>query len=246
MKTKLSLLSTLCVICMTIVSCDDGHVDDPIFKHNTEGYNVQITGVFKKLNTWTGNYSVVAAAFGDDSEYSLIQKVLPSTTTDDTKEVVKLSNIPATSKTIEIAVVNTLRKRIATLYSYEIPDVYSNDDTIRIDAGTLNVGMFGAINKVILQGTETNCSRCHSGTNGAANLDLTAENAYKSLVNVPAYKDNTKMRVLPKDADNSFFYKVITEGDENISYSHLGLFAEEKYSVFLDIIASWINSGAKR
>ena len=228
---------------MTAVACDDGHVDDPVFEHNADGYNVQITGTFQRLNTWTGDYSVVAAAFDGISDYSLIQKVLPA---GEKQEVVRLSNIPAQSKTIEIAVVNTLRKRIATLYSYEIPEGYDSNDTIRIDAGVMNVGMFGTINQVVLQGAGTNCSMCHNNSNSAAHLDLTAENAYASLVNAPAYKDGTKIRVIPNDAANSFFYKVITEGDDNVTYSHLGLFAEERYSTFLSIIASWIDSGAKR
>ena len=245
MKTKLSLFSTLCVICMATVSCDDGHVDDPVFQHNTEGYNVQITGTFRSQNTWTGNYSVVAAAFDEESDYSLIQKVLPSSATDDVQEIVKLSNIPAQSTTIEIAIVNSLRKRIATIYRYEIPDTYDSKDTIRIDVGELNVGMFATINNCVLQGTSTNCSMCHRGKNAAANLDLTPENAYASIVNVPAEKRNTMMRVLPYDASNSFFYKVITEGDENVSYSHLGFFAEEKYAAFIDIVKAWIDSGAK-
>lgn len=240
MKTKLSLLYALCVY-TSIVACDDGHVDDPVFENNADGYNVQITGTFKGVSTWTGNYSVVAAAFDGESDYSLIQKVLPST--GEALEMVRLSNIPAQSKTVEIAVVNSLRKRIATLYSYELPESYS--DTIRIDAGEINAGMFEAINRFVFQGSGTNCSMCHGRNNGAANLNLTLDNAYASLVNVQASKDRTKMRVLPGDAANSFFYKVITEGDDNVSYSHQGLFSEEEYSAFLDIIALWINNGAK-
>ena len=245
MKQKFILFATLCTICLLSTSCDDGHIDDPVFDYCSDGYNVQITGTFKRLDTWTGNYSVVAAAFNDESEYSLIQKVLPSAATDSTTEVVSLSNVSAHAQTIEIAVVNTLRKRIATIYSYPIPNNQHPDDTIKINVGELNVGMFGAINHFIFQGTGTNCARCHSTADGAGHLDLTAENAYASLVNVAAYKDNTQTRVIPFDAANSFFYKVIKDGDESISYSHTGLLTEDKYAVFLDIIAAWINGGAK-
>ena len=245
MKQILILFATLCTICLLSTSCDDGHIDDPVFDYNSDGYNVQITGTFKRLDTWTGNYSVVAAAFNDESEYSLIQKVLPSAATDSTTEVVSLSNVSAHAQTIEIAVVNTLRKRVATIYSYPIPNNQHPDDTIKINVGELNVGMFGAINQFIFQGTSTNCARCHSTADGVEHLDLTAENADASLVNVVADKDSTQTRVLPFDAANSFFYKVIKDGDESISYSHTGLFTEDKYAVFLDIIASCINGGAK-
>ena len=229
----------------SLISCDDGHVDDPVFTYDDESYTIQITGTFKSLKTWTGSYSVAAACFDGESDYSTIQKVLPSASTDSTVETLTISSVPTNSKTVEIAVVNTLRKRIATLYSYEIPENQRYDDTIKIDVGTLNVGMFGTIDQFIFQGTGTNCSRCHNNADGAGHLDLTTANAYASLVGVNAYKDATQTRVLPGDADHSFLYKVITEGDENVGYSHPGLFTEEQYSVFLDIIKSWINGGAK-
>lgn len=228
----------------SLMSCDDGHVDDPVYVNTEDSYNVQITGTFKSLNTWNGTYSVAAACFDDESNYSLIQKVLPSSA-NDTVQVLKLSNVPTNAHTVEIVVVNTLRKRIATLYSYEIPENQRYADTIKIDVGTLNVGMFGAINQFIFQGTGTNCSRCHSSERATANLDLTAEHAYSSLVGMKAQKDSTRTRVIPGDAENSFLYKVITEGDDNVGYSHMGLFADDAYAPFLNIIKSWIDGGAK-
>ena len=233
------------VLALQLVGCDDGHVDDPVYVNTEDSYNVQITGTFQSLNTWTGSYIVVAACFNEESEYSLIQKVLPAASTDSTTEVLTLSGVPTNSKTVEIALVNTLRKRIATLSSYEIPENQRYSDTIKIDVETLNVGMFGTINQLIFQGTGTNCSRCHASARAAADLDLSADNAYHNLVGKKATKDSTKTRVVPGDADSSFLYKVITEGDENVGYSHPGLFADEKYAPFLDIIKAWINGGAK-
>ena len=245
MKKSITFIAALCTLGMSFTACDDGHVDDPVYEHTSDGYQVQITGTFKSLDTWTGAYSVVAGAFDDESEYSLIQKVLPSSATDSTTEVITLSNVSIDSKTLEIAVVNTLRKRIATIYSYDIPENQRLGDTIKINVGTLNVGMFGTIDQFIFQGTGTNCSRCHSSAEGAGHLDLTSANAYASLVGKTAYKDSTQTRILPGDAEGSFLYKVITQGDEHVSYSHQGLFTDEKYAAFLDIIASWINGGAK-
>ena len=246
---KLDIYYIICVFFATVgawslSSCDDGHVDDPVYSNTNDSYNVQIIGTFKSLNTWNGTYSVAAACFDDESNYSLIQKVLPSST-NDTVQVLKLSNVPTNAKTVEIVVANTLRKRIATLYSYEIPENQRFSDTIMINVGTLNVGMFGSINQFIFQGSGTNCSRCHSSERATANLDLTAEHAYSNLVGVASEKDKTKTRVIPGDAENSFLYKVISEGDENVGYSHVGLFADDAYAPFLDIIKSWIDGGAK-
>lgn len=223
---------------MLLASCDDGHIDDPVKANGTENYTVQIVGKFTKSDTWSGSYSVVAACFDGESPYSLTQAPLPS---DDSG--ITLNNVPATAKTIEIAVVNTLRKRIASIKSYEIADNSNIGDTVKIDIGTLNVGMYETINQLVFQGNS--CSRCHGSESPAANLDLTAENAYGNLVGVKAAKDRSKTRVIPGDADNSFLYKVITEGDANVSYPHPALFASETYSNFLTIIHNWINNGAK-
>lgn len=228
--------------CLT--GCDDGHVDDPVYVNTDDSYTVEMTGTFQSLNTWNGTYSVAVACFDGESDYSLLQKVLPSSQ-EATTQVLKLSNVPTNAKTVEIAVVNTLRKRIATIYSYEIPEHQRYSDPIKIDVGTLNVGMFGAINQFVFQGTGTNCSRCHSSARATANLDLSADNAYSNLVGVPASSDATQTRVIPGDAEHSFLYKVITIGDENVSYPHAGLFTNETYATFLDIIKSWIEGGAQ-
>ena len=96
--------------------------------------------------------------------------------------------MPSGAKIIEIAVTNTLRKRVSTFYRYDVENV-SADDTIRIDVGKQNVGMFSAINNTIFQGTATTCSRCHSTEKAARGLDLSAKNAYKNLVAVKSNKD---------------------------------------------------------
>ena len=233
----------LAVLSQGITSCDDGHVDDPVYVDDNNYYNVMITGNFTHLKTWSGDYSVAAGTYDDESEYSLVQKVLPSTATDTSIDTLYLSNVPVTSKTVEIAVVNRLRMRIATLYSYAIPDNQRYDDTIRIDVGTLNVGMFGAINKYVFQNTSVNCSRCHASAESTANLDLTEANAYAALVNVQSHTNDSLMRVKPGDADNSYLYKAIMNEASEIHYNHNGLFSD--IPDFLNIIKSWINSGAK-
>lgn len=237
-------IAALAAAVLLMASCDDGHVDDPVYNNSEESYNVQIIGTFKSLSTWSGSYSVAAACFNESSEYSLIQKVLPATATDTSVDTLRLSNVPTTAQTIEIAVVNILRKRVASIYTYEIPKSHPSSDTITLDVGTLDVGMFGAINRFVFQGTSTNCSRCHASATATAHLDLTAANAYSSLVGVPAYVDPTQTRVVAGNSGNSYLYKVLTEGDDNISYAHPRLF-ENDNKPFLDIIRSWIDGGAK-
>lgn len=246
MRHFLRILSAIFAAASTLslAGCDDGHVDDPVYHNTEDSYTVEITGTFQSLDTWNGTYSVAAACFDGTNNYTLTQKVIPASV-GNTEHTVRLTNVPTQAQTVEIAVVNSLRKRIATIYSYKIPEGQRYSDTIKLDVGTLNAGMFGAINQFVFQGSATNCSRCHSASRPAAGLDLSTENAYASLVNVPATKAPDQMRVEPGNAANSFLYKVISQGDDNVSYSHTGLFADEAYQPFLDIVKAWIDGGAK-
>lgn len=228
-------IAILPLIALTLTSCDDGFVTDPVYESEQTGYNVKITGTFDGVDQWTGNYNVVVAAFSEDDEYSSIQKTIQ---TDGEETSITLSNVPSNAKTIEIAVTNTLRKRISTFYRYDVENV-SADDTVRIDVGKQNVSMFSAINNTIFQGTATTCSRCHSGEKAARGLDLSAENAYKNLVSVKSNKDATLNRVTAGDAENSMLYKIITDD----SGFHKGFFSD--YGAFVNIIKSWIDNGAK-
>lgn len=238
-----NITTLLALLAMTLTSCDDGHVDDPVYEDTTDYYTAEITGTFKSLHTWTGDYSVAAACFDGSSPYSVTQQVLPSSSNDSTSKTLILTQIPVKAKTIEIAVVNILRKRIATIYSYSIPETQSYKDTIHINVGTLNVGMFGAINKFVFQNTAVNCSKCHGDTKPAASLYLTEDKAYKSLVGVTSHKDANYLRVKPYDADSSYLYMVLTTGTDQVHYSHPSLMND--YQNFIEIIKSWINSGAK-
>ncbi len=221
---------------MMLCACDDGHIDEPSHTATTDAYNILIKGTFQHINTWSSPYTVAAACFDDESPYSLTLTPLAETSQ------ITLANVPTTAKTIEIAVVNNLRKRIATIYTYRISEAKPSKDTIRIDVGNLDVGVYNTINQFVFQGN--NCSRCHSSQSPAANLDLTAANAYQNLVGKQASKDKNRTRVVASNAANSYLYKVITEGDANVGYSHPALFANETYSPFIDIIRNWINNGA--
>lgn len=218
-----------------LASCDDGYVDDPVYEDSHTGYSVKITGTFEGVDQWGENYNVVVAAFSDDDEYSKIQK---SIQTEGENTSITLSNVPSSANTIEIAITNMLRKRVATFYTYNIED--AADDTIRIDVGKRNLGMFSAINEYIFQGSATSCVKCHSSEKAVRGLDLSAENAYDNLVGVRSTKDNNLYRVTAGDSENSMLYKIIT--DE--SGFHNGYFSD--YSSFIGIIKSWIDKGARK
>ena len=117
------------------------------------------------VSSWPSNYTVAIAGFSADNQYaSITRNVQP----DDNGHVsMKLVGIPDEVKTIEVCVTNSLRRRIITFYSADAP---TTSDTIRINAGSLNVGMYAAIQSAVLN---KECANCHSGNAWAASLNLT-------------------------------------------------------------------------
>lgn len=226
-------------------ACDDGHVDDPVYVDPTETYSVVVTGTYHGKGQWQGTaYTLCLAGFDDESEYSVIQKDFDSKADTDTEESIRMTGIPTTSKTIEVALVDVLRRRQATIYKYEIDDSQDPADTIKIDLGNLDVSMFGAVNTAVFQGLT--CSKCHQGSEPAASLNLEPDKAYGNLVNVQSSKSEGSIRVVPGDSEASFLYKVLSEGDANVHYSHTVFFVENANAPLLPLVKAWIDEGANQ
>ena len=113
MKLHYTLVFTLSTL--LLASCDDGFVTDPVYESEQTGYNVKITGTFDGVDQWADNYNVVVAAFSEDDEYSSIQKPIQI---DGKETAITLGNVPSSAKIIEIAVTNTLRKRVSTFCAF--------------------------------------------------------------------------------------------------------------------------------
>ncbi len=223
-----------------LFSCDDGSIEDKMYTDNTAGYSVEITGEFSGQDTWDGtSYNIVVAGFDDESEYSVIQKTIPENTEEEGSTTVTLANVNTSARTIEIAAVTSLRTRIATFYSYTIPTGQHVDEPIRIDVGKLDVSMFQAINKSVFNGSSLNCARCHSSNRAAGGLDLSSANCLSNLINTPSQHDPSQIRVFPGNAEESFLYKVITDGG-GLSYTHPALFTEESRAPLVKLIKTWI------
>jgi len=227
----------------TFTACDDGAVNEKVIQNTGDGYNIKIIGTFNGVNTWSGKYSVAAACYEENAEYSVSQRVIPASAEGE-QDTIVLSNVPSTVKTVELAVVNSLRKRISTIHSYTIEEGQSKNDTIKIEVGNTDLSMFTAINDGLFQNTTVNCAQCHSSDHAAANLNMTRENAYNSLVGVNAHTNGAYMRINPGNADESYLYKVLAEGTDEVRYSHVALMAD--HQTMLDILKAWINGGAKK
>lgn len=240
---KITGIMLFASIVTAFTACDDGYVNETVAKKASTGYNVKVIGTFNGVDTWAGKYSVALACFDEGNDYSVSQKVIPASV-EGGQDTIVLENVPSTVKTIELAVVNSLRKRIATVYSYTIPEGQSARDTIMLEPGSVDLSMFAALNDGLFQNTTVNCAQCHSSSHAAANLDMTSENAYNSLVGVTAHKNELFQRVKPGSSDDSYLYKVLTDNAEEVHYSHAALMAD--HQTMLSVLKAWIDGGAKK
>ncbi len=99
-KWRVVLLLAL-ILPLFIVSCDDGHVDDPVYVDTSEAYTVQIIGAFSGVYQWDDDsYSLVLAAYDDESLYSLIQKSFPHNGDALTVDTLTLSRVTTAATSI--------------------------------------------------------------------------------------------------------------------------------------------------
>lgn len=217
------------------VSCDDGDIYSNLNTISKTGKTYKVLVNVVGAEMWPAEYNVVVAGFGTD-QFANISKNIQI---DGNQEII-VSGVDESVFTMEICVINRLRERIATFYEHKC--IPTNNDTIVVDAGTLNVCMFNAIQTAIFNPT---CVACHGGNNkAAAGLFLTPDKSYNALVNAPSKKSTSgAINVVPNDVDNSFLYNVAIGKDNHLAFDHTNMIISY---VYLDLIKSWINNGAKK
>jgi hypothetical protein len=91
-----------------------------------------------------------------------------------------------------------------------------------------------------------NCavSGCHLGGSAAAQLDLSAGNAYSNLVGVASVEVPTLQRVEPGDPDNSYLVRKV-EGGPGITGVQMPRGRDPLSAEQIQAIRDWIAAGAK-
>ena len=235
MKTEFySFISGLLLFSCLAISCDDGKIYDENNQTEREGGTVKLTAQINGIDSWPGGYSVVLAGFTPDNAFAQTAKGI-SQTADGTINMV-LAGIPSEVTQIEVCVINKLRKRIASFYT---ADYTEQADTIRLDAGKLDAGMFNSIQTEIFN---RSCTACHGGrTEPAAGLYLTEGKSYKALVDVVADKSEEGLKLVkPGSAEESFLLVILHENI--VKYDHTNVITTSSTLTLLD---DWINNGAK-
>lgn len=231
---KNSLIFAFGFALMALFSCDDGDIQEKVYSDNNNGRIIKLTGKISGVKSWSSNYSVALAGFGD-SDYSIVQKNIPASDSGDVELTLSITSNDI--KTIELCVTNILRERIHTFKKMDIPE---GKDSIFFDAGEVDAGMYRCLQDEIFTIT---CVQCHGGSNTpAAGLYLTADRSYAALVGQPSMRVEGGTLVIPGDSKSSVLHKVINSGYETgLRFNHENMVASAQK---LKLIDEWIDNGA--
>lgn len=235
---KHSIIVSLLAAAACLSACDDGRIYTNV-DVDTQGRSAKMSGKITGLDNWAQGYTVALAGFTDDSEYAAISKVVTADADGNVSMV--MSNIPDDVSSVQLCVIDRLRRHVITLKEADIEGIR---DTIRMDVGTLDASMFGTIQQQFLN---TTCVNCHGASNfTAAGLNLTEGHAFADMVDVDSKKVAGHKLVAPGDAASSVLHMVLNqESVAGVSMNHFDLVSEKNAQTVLPLIDSWINNGAK-
>lgn len=212
--------------------CDDGKIypsDADLSGDN--GISVVMTGTITGAgNSYESGYTLALAAFNEGNEFAVASK-----TVGDGSETIELTNVSPTVNSVELCVINSLRKRILTL-AYVAVDGSAGDRVV-FDIGDVDASPFSVINREIFS---TTCVQCHGATgHAAAGLDLQPDKAYEMLVNVPSTVVDGMRRVAAGDASASTLWQAVaTDVSSTWKFHHNNLLTPDQ-SAFIE---NWINN----
>lgn len=230
------ILFILFLMCLS--ACDEGRIYEKTIVIPQEGLTVKLTGNFSGMKEWPEKYSVVVAGFNDDSEYAIISKVVPAPDVEGGRIEMTLSGIDEQVSTLELCIINRLRKRVVSYYSMD--ELNAVGDTIYMEVGTVNVGMYNTIQEKVF---DENCVACHGrSTSAAGGLFLTEGVSYDALVNVPSHVNEDMLLVAPNDVQNSFLHVVLNRNGDT-HHDHVDILSAKTSLVTL--IDDWIDAGAQ-
>ncbi len=212
-----------------LAACDSGDIAERVYTVDEKGYTVKMTARMSGLSEWEGSgYTLAVAGFTADSKFALLQKALPTSADDGTPVSLVLSNLSGEVQMVELALTNSLRKRIITLATINMADYADKGahDTIRLDLGGIDVGCFGVLQTGLF---DRACIQCHGASGrSAAGLNLTDGNAWANLVDVPSTRREGFLRVESGNAEGSLLHLILNEGGENfLSHNHTEILSSQ-------------------
>ena len=154
----------------------------------------------------------------DDSDYAVITKSVPQSV-DGAAVTVVMSGIGESVTSLELCVINRLRRRVVTFASVS---TISGDDTVRLPAGRMDVSVYSALQAGCL--TPRVYSVTVAATMQRPGSTSPATVARESLVDIPSTVVGDAVRVLPGNANESILYGLVsTDMTRGWSFDHSAL-----------------------
>ena len=228
---------------LVLQGCDDGRLYEEEIPISPDGRTVTLTAHISGLASWPDpSMYVVLAGFNDDSDYALINKSVPLPQNEGGEVTVQLSGIKENVTRVELCVINRLRRHILSFYTIDEAALSAGNE-IKVDAGTLNIGMYNAIQERVFNAT---CVNCHgASTSAAAGLYLTSDKSHAAIVGNPSKKLPGMNIVEPGDAAKSALYETLSTDVSITDGWHYNHTAEVVDEGILAMIRQWITHGAK-
>lgn len=226
-----------------LAACNDGDIIEK-YTYQQEGIKVAVDVNISGTESWPDGYSVTLSGFSlpqndktSSAEYSEISKQIIN---GNGSAHITLCGIPQSVNYLEITVLNRIRQRVVTLWQKEFTnEEKSTRDTLKIDAGSINAGMFNYIQNEYFNNS---CANCHGlGEHAAAGLFLTEGKSYAALVNVKSSKRAALNLVTPGDTANSVLHKILKGEFPEVKHNHSDKLDLEQDKILID---NWILSGA--
>lgn len=218
----------------SMTACDDGKIYDDA-KYDNEGYGFSVTmkGDISGCSDYSDGspYSVALAAFAEGDDYALVAKPVA-----DGNGEVTLSGISTEAASVELCLINRLRRRVFTYAS--IPAADTPDSSLVMEVGAADVDAGTTVEEKVFAAS---CTQCHCATGkAAARLDLMPGNARQSLVGVASTVAEGACRVVPGNAGASLLWQAVaTDATSGWAFNHANLLKDKD----IDFIEYWINSG---
>lgn len=215
-----------------LAACDDGKIY-PSENDNFGGDGITVTMIGKisgSENAYGSGYSLALAAFSDGNSFAVVSKSVG-----DGDDGVTLSNVSTSASTIELCIINSLRKKVMTLASMSLKE--GNDKNVTFNVGDIDASPFAVIDNNIFSAT---CIQCHGATgHAAAGLDLQPGEAYRMLVDVPSTVVEGLKRVEPGNASASTLWEAVaTDESASWTFNHSNLLTSDESG----FIENWINN----
>jgi len=220
---------------LALTACDEGDIIEDNSGSLTSGKTAVLTANLTGVDTWGSQYSIVLAGFAEGSANAVVQKRLIDIV--DGHVETTLSITADNLQTIELCATNRLRERVATFASVDVSS--GTGDTIRLDAGSLDIGQFATLQRLVFTGT---CARCHGlGEHSAGDLSLVEGQSYAQLVDHPARLAENGIRVVPGSTDKSLLHHVVHGDAAGIKFDHSNMIKE---LTTINLLDNWISGGA--